>query len=70
MNDPCVWLGNLHYLGKYVWTIMCACMCERMHRQISYIRRAKSEKLNVFRIMLQLSLSNPSKPGVKLRMKM
>ena len=40
------------------------------YRKISNIRRTKSPKLNVSRLVLQLLLPNPMKPGVKSRMKM
>ena len=40
------------------------------HHKISNIRRTKSPNLNVSRLVLQLSLPNPMKPGVKSRMKM
>ena len=40
------------------------------YRKISMIMSTKSQKLNVSRLALQLSLSNPLKPGVELRMKM
>ena len=40
------------------------------YRKISNIRRTKSQNLNVSRLVLQLSLSNPMKPGVKSKMKM
>ena len=40
------------------------------YRKISNIRRTKSPNLNVSRLVFQLSLPNPSKPGVKSRMKM
>ena len=40
------------------------------YRKTSSISRAKSQNLNVSCILLQLSLLNPLKPGVKLRMKM
>ena len=40
------------------------------YRKISNIRRTKSQNLNDSRLVLQLSLSNPLKPGVKSRMKM
>ena len=40
------------------------------YRQISNIRHTKSPNLNVFRLVLQLSLPNPLKPGVQSRMKM
>ena len=41
-----------------------------MYRTISNIRRTKSPNLNVSLLVLELSLSNPMKPGVKSRMKM
>ena len=40
------------------------------YRQISYIRRTKSQNLNDSRLVLQLPLPNPLKPGVKPSMKM
>ena len=40
------------------------------YRQTSNIRHTKSLNLNVSRLVLQLSLPNPLKPHVKLRMKM
>ena len=40
------------------------------YRKISNIRRTKSQTLNVSRLVLQLSLPNPMKPGVKSKMKM
>ena len=40
------------------------------YRKISNIRRTKSPKLNASRLVLQLYLPNPTKPGVKSRMKM
>ena len=39
------------------------------YRQISNIRRTKSQTLNVSCLVLQLSLPNPLKPGIKSRMK-
>ena len=41
-----------------------------MHRQFSNIRRTQSPNINVFRLVLQLLLTNPLKPGVKLISKM
>ena len=41
-----------------------------MHRKVSNIRRTKSQNLNDSRLVLQLSLPNRLKPGVKSRMKM
>ena len=40
------------------------------HRKSSNISRTKSPNLNVSRLVLQLSLPNPMKTGVKSRMKM
>ena len=40
------------------------------HRNVSNIRRTKYQNLTVSRLILQLPLPNPLKPGVKLRIKM
>ena len=40
------------------------------YRQFSNIRRSQSKNINVSRLALLLALPNPSKPCVKLRMKM
>ena len=40
------------------------------YRETSNIRRTKHQNLNISRFVLQLSLPNPLKPGVKSRMKM
>ena len=40
------------------------------YSQTSNISRTKSQNLNVYRLVLQLSLPNSSKPGVQWRMKM
>ena len=40
------------------------------YRQVSNIRRTKSQHLNDSRTVLRLSLPNPLKPDVKSRMKM
>ena len=40
------------------------------NRQISNIRRTESQTVNVSCLVLQLSLSNPLKPGIKSIMKM
>ena len=42
----------------------------RIYCQFSNIRRTQSPNINVSRLVLQLSLPNPLKPRVKLRMKM
>ena len=43
---------------------------EGKYRKISNISRTESPNLNVPRLVLQLSLPNPMKPGVTSRMKM
>ena len=40
------------------------------YREISNIRHTESENLSDCRLVLQLPLANPLKPGVKLRTKM
>ena len=40
------------------------------YRKLYNIRRTKSPNLTVYRLVLQFSLPNPMKPGVKSRMKM
>ena len=53
--------------------ISLACVCVLLfddYRKLSNIRRTQSPNLNVSRLVLQLSLPNPMKPGVKSRMKM
>ena len=41
-----------------------------LYRKVSNIRRTKSQNLSDCRLILQLPLANPLKPGVKLRTKM
>ena len=41
-----------------------------IYRQISNTSRTKSQNVYVSRLVLQLSLRNPLKPGVKSKMKM
>ena len=40
------------------------------YRQLFNIRRTQFQNINGIRLVLQLHLPNPLKPGVKLRMKM
>ena len=56
-TDMCLILRIWHCGDKYC-------------RKISNIRCTKSEKSSDCRLVLQLPLANPLKPGVKLRMKM
>ena len=69
-----------HWLRKLVWGLTFrACTSNYIHavwtpcqtvgcnyRKISNIRRTISPNLNVSRLVLQLSLRNPVKPGVKV----
>ena len=43
---------------------------ESTYCKISNIRRTQNQNLNVSRLIMQLPLPNPLKPGVKSRMKM
>ena len=54
-----------HQYTNFSFTVV-----EVKYRQISNITRTQSPNINVSRLVLQLSLPNPMKPGVKLRMKM
>ena len=65
------------YLFKYKFHAYIDCNLVIMYLQMSYIyckisniRQTKSQKLNDSRLVLQLSLPNPLKQGVKSRMKM
>ena len=46
------------------------CVMMVLYRQVSNIRRTKSQHLKDPRTVLRLSLPNPLKPDVKSRMKM
>ena len=49
---------------------LCKGNCLNKYHKTSSISRTKSQNLNVSCLLLQWSLPNPLKPGVKLRMKM
>ena len=53
-----------------VWTCSQVNVARPNYRQFSSIRRTQSQNINVSRLVLLLSLPNPLKPSVKLRMKM
>ena len=71
---------------NWIWSVLekwipgrvmltCKCLFQINSQQYSYqktssISRTKSQNLNASRLVLQLSLPNPLKPGVKSRMKM
>ena len=54
----------------YSWVVQKLSHPTETYHQISNISCTKSQNLNVSRLVLELSLPNPSKPGVKSRMKM
>ena len=58
-------------MGFFSANLICSHLFDEKHyRQISDIRRTKSQNLNVSRLALQLSLPNLLNPRIKLRMKM
>ena len=61
-NDPILYI-QLFIQGMFS-------LDQPSYRQVSNIRRTKSQNINVSCLVLQLSLPNPLKPCVKLRMKM
>ena len=68
MKDMFICEADMDYATMlcYVWwAVMYGIYCE-----ISNISRTKSQYLNDSRLVLQLSLPNPLKPGVKSWMKM
>ena len=50
-----------HALSQHHMEVMTPMIC----RTISNIRGTKFQNLNVFHLLMQLSLPNPLKPGVK-----
>ena len=62
---------NLNDLKKFSMVICHYSSRSRIYyRKTSSINRTKSQNLNVYNLVFQLSLLNPLKPGVKSRMKM
>ena len=57
VSHGCVWLSNMLQMADE-------------YRRFSNIIRTKYQNINVSRLVLQWSLPNPLKPGVKLRTKM
>ena len=58
--------------GKQKYLTFARVQCHTLrviYRQTSDISRTKSKNINVSRLVMQLSLPNPLKPGVKSRMK-
>ena len=73
---PWRWKLNLHPLEADLWKLLWIdCFTVPIEKretycEISNTRHTKSQNLNVSRLVLQLSLPNPLKPGVKSRMKL
>ena len=59
-----------NFLGKIKTPHIKSLRPNHAYRQISNISHTKSQTLNVPCLVLQLSLPNPSKPGIKSRMNM
>ena len=65
------YLAGMLDLDCHTWIVLLVAfltMCK--YREVSNIRSTKSQHFNVSRLVLQLSLPNPLKLGVKSRMKM
>ena len=58
----------IHCLNQWCHSLMLP--LGKLYRKTSSISRTKSQNLNVSNLVVQLSLLNPLKPGVKSRMKM
>ena len=64
-------LQKIAMLWHEAWSISSFQVVYGMEYHQTYnVSRAKSQNLNASRLVLQLSLPNPLKPGVKSRMKM
>ena len=61
---------NLEHVGHRSVFLALAVPIHDGYRRISNIRRTEPPNVDVSRLVLQLSLPNPIKPGVKSRMKM
>ena len=80
VNDKCAALVRIEYEGDYPTQQQLSCGGMKKgraakvdwsnYRKISNISRTKSENLIFSRLVLQLFVPNPLKPGVKSRMKM
>ena len=65
------WLKSLFMvIIAIIRIIVSACWLNKDYRQVSNIRRTKSQHLKDSRTVLRLPLPNPLKPDVKSRMKM
>ena len=65
MSSWCVQYADIYQDDVWVVTHI-----RLYYRQVSNIRRTKSQHLKDSRTVLRLSLTNPLKPDVKSRMKM
>ena len=69
IENKIVWFLYGTFLLVNIWRVTDGSSC-CYYRQVSNIRRTKSQNLNDSRTVLRLSLPNPLKPDVKSRMKM
>ena len=73
-TEPEAWYDHENNRHTFLWTLHSALqgpswMWLLRYRKISNIRRTKSQNLKDSRLVLQLSLPNPLKRGIKSRMK-
>ena len=68
-RDESKWDIEVNKELQRLWNYSGICLSVSKHRQTSNIWRTKSLNLNVSHLVLQLSLFNPLKPGVKSRTK-
>ena len=66
----CRKLQEISMVNTHITMFVAIMHTPRDYRQVSNIRRTQSPNINASRLVLQLSLPNPLKPGVKLWMKM
>ena len=63
-------LAFMHHKYKNIQSLSRCNGVVLAYRQFSNIRRTQFQNINGSRLVLQLPLPNPLKPGIKLRMKM
>ena len=69
-NEETIYRKMHHMIPHGLFIKRCTLEYERNYHKISNIRCTESPSLNVSRLVLQLPLPNPMKPGVQSRMKM
>ena len=70
MKFTTVHINATHKVDIFYLQVFCIHLQLMTYRQVSNIRRTKSQHLKDSRTVLRLSLPNPLKPDFKSRMKM